>query len=366
MNTAYDIVILGLSITSSWGNGHATTWRSLVKGLSARGRRVLFLEREQPWYAGNRDLDEFPYCDVRLYSSLQDLREQYRTSVAEAGAVIVGSFVPDGIDVAAWVLQTAGGVCAFYDIDTPVTVAALERGDCPYISASLVPEFDVYMSFTAGSVLQQLQTRFGARRAVPLYCSVDVDEYRPFAQPCSVDLGYMGTYSADRQPKLQALLLDPARELPTQRFVVAGAQYPRDVAWPGNVRHIEHLPPAEHRQFYGTQRFTLNLTRADMVASGYSPSVRLFEAAACGVPIISDEWAGLTEMFHVDDEILVARDSGDVIDILQNVSEARRSRLATAARQRVLEAHSGVHRALELEAYLESVRAHGSSRVATA
>jgi spore maturation protein CgeB len=366
MKQAYDIVILGLSITSSWGNGHATTWRSLVKGLSARGRRVLFLEREQPWYAGNRDLADFPYCDVRLYSSLQDLREQFSTSVGEAGAVIVGSYVPDGIDVSAWVLQTAGGVCAFYDIDTPVTLAALERGDCAYLTAGLVPEFAVYMSFTAGPVLQQLQTRFGARRAVPLYCSVDVDEYRPLAQPIDVDLGYMGTYSADRQPKLRALLLDPARELTKQRFVVAGAQYPREIVWPGNVRHVEHLPPAEHRQFYGTQRFTLNLTRADMVATGYSPSVRLFEAAACGVPIISDEWPGLTEMFQVDDEILVARESSDVVDILQNVSEARRSRLATAARQRVLTAHSGVHRARELETHLESARAHGSSRVVTA
>jgi spore maturation protein CgeB len=366
MNPPYDIVILGLSITSSWGNGHATTWRSLVKGLGSRGRRVLFLEREQPWYAENRDLDDYPYCDVRLYSSLAALREQYAAAVGKAGAVIVGSYVPDGIDVSAWVLQTARGVCAFYDIDTPVTLAALQRGDCRYITADLVPGFALYMSFTAGPVLHELQTRFGARRAVPLYCSVDVDEYRPLLRPCSVDLGYMGTYSRDRQPKLQTLLLDPARELPAQRFVVAGAQYPQEVDWPGNVRHIEHLPPAEHRAFYSTQRFTLNLTRADMVASGFSPSVRLFEAAACGVPIISDEWAGLDEIFHLDDEILLARASSDVIDILQALPETRRQEIARAARRRVLTAHSGVHRASELETHIESARTHWRPLVVTA
>jgi spore maturation protein CgeB len=366
MNPAYDIVILGLSITSSWGNGHATTWRSLVKGLSARGRRVLFLEREQPWYTKHRDLDDHPYCDVRLYATLAELREQYAATVGEAGAVIVGSYVPDGIEVADWVLQTARGVCAFYDIDTPVTLAALQRSDCRYITPALVPEFALYMSFTAGPVLDQLRTRFGAQRAVPLYCSVDVDEYRPAVQPCSVDLGYMGTYSADRQLKLQTLLFDAARNLPTQRFVVAGAQYPPEIVWPGNVRHVEHLPPTEHRRFYGTQRFTLNLTRADMVVSGYSPSVRLFEAAACGVPIISDEWAGLDEIFNIGDEILLARESSDVIAILETLPEPRRLKLANAARQRVLTAHSGVHRAFELETHLESARAQLHPSVATA
>jgi spore maturation protein CgeB len=366
MNQPYDIVILGLSITSSWGNGHATTFRSLVKGLSARGQRVLFLERDQPWYAANRDLEDCPYCDVRLYSSLEQLREQYASTVARAGAVIVGSYVPDGIEVSAWVLQAARGVRAFYDIDTPVTVAALQRGDCPYVTPELVREFDVYLSFAAGPLLQHVQTRFGARRAVPLYCSVDVDEYRPLTQACSVDLGYMGTYSPDRQPKLQALLLDVARALPAQRFVVAGAQYPADIAWPLNVRQVEHLPPAEHRRFYGSQRYTLNLTRADMVDSGYSPSVRLFEAAACGVPIISDDWAGLTDIFEADEEILVARESSDVIDVLQSVPEARRLEIAGSARRRVLAAHSGVQRARELQAHLENARTQRPDRVVTA
>jgi spore maturation protein CgeB len=357
MSQAYDIVILGLSITSSWGNGHATTWRALIKGLSTQGKRVLFLERDQAWYAAHRDLHNFPYCDVRLYTDVEDLRKHHTAAIANANAVIIGSYVPDGIRISQWVLQAAQGACAFYDIDTPVTLANVKRGECAYLTAALIPRFDVYLSFTAGPVLEQLTKQYGAQRAVALYCSVDVDEYRPLSQTPDTDLGYMGTYSPDRQPKLQQLLLDVATQLPTQRFVVAGAQYPGDVIWPGNVERIEHLPPAKHRSFYCGQRFTLNLTRSDMVASGYSPSVRLFEAAACGVPIISDVWPGLEQLFTPGEEILLASNSNEVIEILLNVSDKQRKQIADAAFDRVMKEHSGVCRAGELERYLADARA---------
>jgi len=366
MNRAYDVVILGLSITSSWGNGHATTWRSLVKGLAQRGQRVLFLEREQPWYSQHRDLHHFPHCDIRLYSSFEELQQQFTSALTNASAVIVGSFVPDGIRVCRLVLDKAQGVRAFYDIDTPVTVATLQEGHCNYLSADLVPGFDLYLSFTGGPILTRLQTTFGAPCAVPFYCSVDVDEYRPELRTLTIDLGYMGTYSADRQPKLRSLLLQPALALGEQHFAVVGAQYPSEVQWPGNVQHIEHLPPARHREFYNSQRFTLNLTRADMVAAGYSPSVRLFEAAACGVPIISDVWQGIEQLFVPNEEILLAQHAEDVIEFLQKLSEAARLRLAAAARERVLTAHSGVRRAMELEAYLAQVRARTQPMISNA
>ena len=60
------IVILGLTITSSWGNGHATTYRALVKALNQRGHEVLFLERETPWYCEHRDLPKSPHARIAL------------------------------------------------------------------------------------------------------------------------------------------------------------------------------------------------------------------------------------------------------------------------------------------------------------
>jgi spore maturation protein CgeB len=355
--SALSIVFLGLSITSSWGNGHATTYRALVKGLTRRGHRVLFLERDASWYAGHRDLPRPPYGTTRLYRSIAELRSRFGAAVEQADLVVLGSYVPEGIEVGRWILDTARGATAFYDIDTPVTLAQLGRGDCSYLSAGLIPRFDLYLSFTSGPLLDRLADQFGARRPRPLYCSVDPDVHRLQATDTLWDLGYMGTYSADRQRGLERFLLAPARALPERAFAVAGAQYPADLAWPGNVERFEHLPPARHSGFYGAQRFTLNLTRADMVSAGWSPSVRLFEAAAIGTPLISDAWPGLDAFFVPDKEILIAESPRRVTEILAELPEAERGLIAAAARRRVLRSHTLVQRAMELEGYLEEVRA---------
>jgi spore maturation protein CgeB len=354
-----DIVVLGLSITSSWGNGHATTYRSLLRALARRGHRILFLERDVPWYADNRDLPRPDFCQVGLYQSLDDLRARHGNAVRQADVCIVGSFVPDGVAVSQWVLNTARGRRIFYDIDTPETLVALATGRCEYLSAALIPRFDLYLSFTGGGTLVRLEQEFGARRARALYCSVDPETYRPDAQPdageTSWDLGYMGTYSLDRQPLVDALLLEPARRRSQRRFVVAGPMYPADLTWPANVERIAHVSPAEHRRFYGRQRFTLNVTRASMTVAGYAPSVRLFEAAACGVPIISDSWPGLDTLFTPGEEIVIARTAADTLAALDGMDERARQQLGQAARQRVLQAHTAAHRAAELEQHLEAL-----------
>jgi spore maturation protein CgeB len=345
------IVILGLSITSSWGNGHATTYRGLVRELVRRGHQVLFLERDAEWYASNRDLPKPPYGSTQLYTSLRDLQERFTNAIREAHLVIVGSYVPQGIAIGQWILRMAEGVTAFYDIDTPVTLARLARGEADYISIDLIRHYDLYLSFTGGPTLTQIEEDFGSPSARPLYCSVDTHLYFPERLPISWSLGYMGTYSDDRQPALNKLLVEPARQLPNMHFVIAGPQYPKTIQWPPNIERIEHLSPREHRSFYNTQSFTLNITRADMVKAGYSPSVRLFEAAACGTPIISDYWTGLETFFRLNEEILVARSSGDVIRILNEIGPVERNKMAERARARVLGSHTAAHRAAELEAY---------------
>lgn len=348
-----DIVILGLSITSSWGNGHATTYRGLVRELERRGHSVLFLERDVPWYAGNRDLPAPPFGRTELYSALGDLQARFHREVAEADLVIVGSYVPDGVAVGEWVTRTARGVTAFYDIDTPVTLAKLARGETDYLSRELIPRYQLYLSFTGGPTLERIEREYGSPRALPLYCSVDPDLYHPDpgrGEP-RWDMGYMGTYSDDRQPTLERLLLRPAAALPSARFAVVGPLYPDTIRWPANVERIDHLPPSEHRAFYNAQRFTLNVTRADMIAAGYSPSVRLFEAAACATPIISDAWDGIETVLTPGREILIARDEREALAYLRELPEAERLALGERARARVLADHTAAHRAAELEGY---------------
>ena len=354
--TALRIVILGLSITSSWGNGHATTYRGLVRELARRGHDVLFLERDVPWYAGHRDLPEPPFGRTALYTDLAGLQRDHAADIAAADLVIVGSFVPDGVAVGDWVQSQAPGRSAFYDIDTPVTLAALARsGGTPYLAARQVAGYDLYLSFTGGPTLERLEREFGSPAARVLYCSVDPELYHPEAVAQDCDLGYMGTYSDDRQPTLEALLLEPARRWSAGRFEVAGAQYPEGIAWPPNVRYTAHLPPAQHRAFYNRQRFTLNVTRADMIRAGWSPSVRIFEAAACGTPIVSDRWDGIESLLVPGEEIFLADTPEEVLALLRDLPDAERRAVGERARRRILSEHTAAHRAAELEGHARAL-----------
>ena len=355
MTNSLDIVIFGLSITSSWGNGHATTFRALVRALSARGHNVCFLERDMPWYAEHRDMPNPPYGLTQLYKSVAELKRRFARKVANADLCIVGSYVPDGIAIGEWVMRTCRGVKAFYDIDTPVTLAKLASDDAEYINRRLVHRYDLYLSFSGGPVLRKIEKELGSPRAHALYCSVDPKVYYPEDRPLKWDLGYMGTYSVDRQPSLDLLLVEPARRAPRLKTVVAGPMYPKELSWPRNVERVEHLPPASHRRFYNSQRFTLNLTRADMRNAGYSPSVRIFEAAACGTPIISDRWPGLETFFEIEKEILTASSPDEVLVYLNDISEKERRAIGERARLRVLASHTSEHRALELESYVAEV-----------
>ncbi len=357
------LVVLGLSLSSSWGNGHATTYRSLLKAFAARGHEVTFLERDVPWYSGPaRDLADPDFCRLVFYRELGDL-QHHRDLIAGADAVIVGSYVPDGVAVGDFVFATAKGVKAFYDIDTPVTLAALAAGTCAYLDPGQIARYDLYLSFTGGPTLDRLRSQYGAPRAAALYCCVDPDLYRPQTRPKRWDLSYLGTYSADRQPVLERLLLEPARRAPELRFVVAGPQYPPDLVWPANVERFEHVGPADHAEFYSASRFTLNVTRADMVRAGYSPSVRLFEASACATPVISDRWDGIETVLTPTRSVLLANDADDVMTILAGLSAERRDEVGANARQQVLERHTAAHRAETLEAVLARTRRFNAAHV---
>lgn len=345
---ALDIVVVGLSLSSSWGNGHATTFRALMRGLHSLGHRLSFLERNMPWYGQHRDLPQPDFCELAFYDDVNQLESQHGERIRRADLVLVGSFVPEGVAVIDRVAELGRGRLCFYDIDTPVTLAKLAAQDCDYLAPRQIGLFDIYFSFTGGPTLQRLREEFGARCAEPLYCSVDESRYAPTGEAPLWDLGYMGTYSADRQPSLERLLVEAARRMPERRFVVAGSQFPEDIVWPENVERIDHLPPAGHASFYSRQRFTLNITRADMTAAGWSPSVRLFEAAACCCPAISDYWPGLDDFFTPGEAIHVARSTEDICSILASSSEDERLAMARRARDRVLAAHTGIVRARDL------------------
>jgi len=346
------IVIYGLTITSSWGNGHATTYRSLAKALARKGHKIHFVEKDVEWYHNNRDLPEPEFCSVRLYEQWSREGRDLVALAADADVVLVGSYFPDAIAATRALLNADYGPVLFYDIDTPITMSQLrEQGKTSYLEPSLIPLYDAYLSFTGGPALAELEDDFGAAWAVPFYCSVDADMYRPVAicPEFQCDLSYLGTYAADRQSKLMQYLNDAARLLPERRFIVAGPQYPAGIPWQPNVGRMIHLSPREHPFFYSSSRFSLNLTRADMVAAGYSPSVRLFEASACGATILSDRWPGLESFLAPGEEILLPRNAREVADILTGISDEQRTRIGARARERILSQHTSEHRAAQFE-----------------
>jgi spore maturation protein CgeB len=304
-----------------------------------------------PWYAEHRDQLSTEYGIVRLYQSIQELKVEYKKVIEKADLVIVGSYVPEGKKVGEWVINCTKGITAFYDIDTPVTLSRLKRQSCDYITTEQISMYDLYLSFAGGSVLSVLENVYGASLAKALYCSVDPDLYKTVATNKYYDLGYMGTYSRDRQEIFEKLLMTSALNWKEGKFIVAGPQYPEIITWPGNVTRKDHIAPSVHSEFYCSQRYTLNLTREDMVKTGYAPSVRLFEAAACGTPIISDYWDGINSLFEPGKEVLIAGSSEDVIRYLKEIPDDERVKIGASAKNRVLTSHTAAHRAIELENY---------------
>jgi spore maturation protein CgeB len=349
-------VVFGLSVSSSWGNGHATLWRGLIKALGRLGHRTIFFERDTEYYAQHRDLRELEGGELVLYSSFREIRRQAVKHLAEADAAIVTSYCPDAIEASAEALNSPARVRCFYDLDTGVTLGRLRAGEpVEYIPANGLADFDLVLSYTGGQALSELKTRLGARHVAPLYGSVDPEVHHPAPaeERYRADLSYLGTYSPDRQAALDSLFLEPARRRPDLRFVIGGSQYPGEFPWMENIFFIPHVPPADHPAFYCSSRLCLNVTRGPMAEMGYCPSGRLFEAAACGAPILSDDWDGLDYFFEPALEILVARTTGHVMDALAMAPEAL-ARVAKAGRERVLAVHTANRRALELENILEA------------
>jgi len=359
------MVVFGLTISSSWGNGHATLWRGLARALIRRGWDFTFFERDVEYYAGNRDLWEIPGGRLVLYSDWDDIRSRAEREARDADAAVVTSYCPDALAATDLLAGAAGGVKAFYDLDTPVSLARLGRGESPgYIGPRGLADFDVVLSYTGGQALDALRTRLGARHTAPLYGHVDPDVHCP-APPRSEfagDMSYLGTYAEDRQAALVRFLVEPARRQPGLRFVIGGAQYPKDFPWTENIYFVRHLPPEAHPAFYASSRLTLNITRADMAALGWCPSGRLFEAAACGTAIVSDRFAGLEAFFTPGEEILLLERTEDTLAAL-DLSDVELGRLGEAARARVLADHTSERRAEELEAILAGVPAGAAERV---
>jgi spore maturation protein CgeB len=349
------VVIFGLTISSAWANGHATLWRGLCRALHALGHDVVFFERDVAYYAQHRDLPAAEWCRIALYDQWTDVAATVRHTLSDADVGIVASYCPDGPAASRAVLDSPAARRVYYDLDSPVTLASLSRGEpVAYLPAEGLGEFDLVLSYAGGAALDGLKRHLGARVVAPLYGSADPEVHRPVAASPRFrnDLSYLGTYAEDRQHLVDELFVRPARRRPDRTFALAGSQYPQDFPWTPNMHYFRHLSPPDHAPLFCSSSWTLNVTRGAMASVGYCPSGRLFEATACGAPVITDAWPGLDHFFDAGTEIVTARHAGDVLEAL-DMPEAERLRIAAAGRNRTLECHSSAARARELERLLE-------------
>ena len=357
--SGWNIVIFGLTVSSSWGNGHATLWRGLLRALSNRGHHITFFEKDVQYYRDARDLTELPGGgELHFYHDLSDLRAAAQQALDHVDVAIVTSYCPEGSLVAQMLLESNAGLKIFYDLDTPVTLRSLDAGARPdYLPADGLAGFDLVLSYTGGRALTELQQRLGARAVAPLYGWVDPMQHHPVPPQdhYRCDLSYLGTYAQDRQPALDRLFLQTARRLPGHAFLIGGAQYPADFPWTDNLSFHRHVPPASHPAFFSSSQWTLNITRQAMAEYGFCPSGRLFEAASCGTPLLSDHWEGLDTFLVPGEQIVLVDTADDVVHALQ-LPHAERDRIARQARERVLVEHTADARARTLEALLEQAR----------
>ncbi|MBV8098877.1 MAG: glycosyltransferase [Verrucomicrobia bacterium] len=350
------LVVFGLTISSSWGNGHATLWRGLLRAIAHRGHQVTFFERDVPYYAQNRDLVGWTDGELVLYPDWSSVEERARAAVRAANVSIVSSFCPDS-QAASQLVQDNAGLKIFYDLDTPVTLNQYSKqGFVSYLPTEGLSGFDLVLSYTGGLALAELVRLFDARKAVTLYGHADPNFHYPSCPETGhqASLSYLGTYANDRQPVLEEMFFETARRLPQRRFMLAGALYPETFDWPQNVDFVRHLPPSEHPAFFSSSAMTLNVTRPSMAAMGFCPSGRLFEAASCQTPIVSDLWVGIEEFFEPGKEILLAQTTQEVVDSL-SIDAAQLAEIGLAARRRVLSQHTSDHRAQELEDILSNL-----------
>jgi spore maturation protein CgeB len=350
--------IFGLTVSSSWGNGHATLWRGLIRALAKLGHQVVFFERDVPYYAASRDLQRLEGgAELVLYSDWAEVAERAAVEIRRADVAMVTSYCPDAIAASALIADQAPALSVFYDLDTPVTLARLGAGEqVSYVPEHGLGDFDLVLSYTGGEALHALRTNLSAKRVAPLYGHVDPAQHRPAsaAGPFQGDISYLGTYAADRQAALETLFIEPARRRPEQRFVLGGAGYPPDFPWTDNIFFVKHLPPPDHPSFFCSSRLTVNVTRRDMAAMGWCPSGRLFEAAACGVAVLSDWWEGLDAFFEPDAEVLIGHGTADAVAAL-DLPPGEVAKIGAAARERVLADHTSEHRARELLELLRDV-----------
>lgn len=356
MNSQLNIAFFGSSLVSAYWNGAATYYRGIIRALDQLGHRVTFYEPDAYDRQKHRDIDDPEWAHVVVYKT-DDAADVMRAlqSARHADLLIktsgVGAF-DELLELAILELKAPHTLAAFWDVDAPATLdRVVANPDDPFLS--LIPRYDLILTYGGGDPVVSAYELFGARACVPIYNALDPETHYP-APPdprFSCDLALLANRLPDREARVEKFFLDVAARLPRKEFVLGGSGW-GDKRLSPNVTYVNHVYTKDHNTFNSTPRAVLNVNRESMARYGFSPPTRIFEAAGAAACLITDHWVGIDMFLEPEREVLVAQDGDEVREHLQSLTAERARKIGVAARNRILGQHTYTHRALQLQEVL--------------
>ncbi|MFL5897097.1 MAG: glycosyltransferase [Solirubrobacterales bacterium] len=358
------IAIFGSSLVSAYWNGACTYYRGIVRALDARGHQVTFHEPDAFDRQAHRDIDDPAWAEVVVYEPADERAVRAAVAAAADADFVVKA---SGVGVYDEVLEAAVAELEgprariFWDVDAPATLAAME-GDPENPLRGLIGGYDMVLTYGGGQPVINRYTALGARSCTPIYNALDPATHHPEPPRAQLacDLAFLGNRLPDREARVEEFFFGAVEALPHRSFLLGGNGWEERVAGLPNLRYLGHVPPGDHNALNRSALAVLNVSRESMAANGWSPATRVFEAAGAGACLITDEWEGLEEFLTPDEEALVARDGGEVAELLDGLDRERARMIGEAALERVLAEHTYDRRAEQVEAILGQVVASPS------
>lgn len=347
------IAFYGSSLLSSYWNGAATYYRGLLQGLAAYNYTITFFEPDAFGRQAHRDIEPPEWAKVVVYPATEAGLREVLFMASQADIVIKASGV--GVfddELLVGMLENArpGALRIFWDVDAPATLAWI-RAEPDHVLRRHLSQLDLVLTYGGGPPVVQAYTELGAKQCVPIYNGLDPTTHFPVPPQDAflTDLGFLANRLPDREQRVNAFFMTPAKLLPDYQFLLGGLGWERE-AIPSNIKTIGHVPTAQHNALNCSARAVLNVARDSMAEVGFSPATRVFEAAGAGACLITDAWEGIEHFLKPGTEVLVARDGQDVAEHLADLTPERAKQIGEAARLRCLAEHTYTLRAAEVQA----------------
>jgi spore maturation protein CgeB len=342
------IAFYGSSLLSSYWNGAATYYRGLLRELATFGHDITFFEPDAFDRQKHRDFEVPDWCRVFVYEARPDALSHVIAEASDADAVIKASGVgyeDEALLTGLMLAARPDALRIFWDVDAPATLAEMAVDPEHYLRTAL-SDLDLVLTYGGGDPVVRRYREMGARSCVPIYNALDPTTHYPVDREprFACDLAFLGNRLPDREARVNRFFFEPARRMPDARLILGGSGW-EGYDLPGNVTSLGHVSTHEHNAFNSTPKAVLNISRESMATMGFSPATRVFEAAGAGACLISDDWQGLGLFLTPDVDVLVARDTADVVEILAGLDPEKARRIGRSARAKVLRNHTYDQRA---------------------